>query len=76
MKELADAAAGYDADPDVGAIVITGSGDKAFAAGADIKTMADKSSTRTIFLPHAPGGMADIFQQVQQAVMVGGQVKS
>ena len=58
VKELADAAAGYDADPDVGAIVITGSGDKAFVAGADIKFMAEQSYmdmrvARPLLLRHA-----------------------
>jgi len=42
MAEVAQAATAYDADPSIGAIVITGSGQKAFAAGADIKFMADK----------------------------------
>ena len=32
----------FDADPDIGCTVITGS-DKAFAAGADVKEMADKT---------------------------------
>src|SRR5262245_28737575 len=41
--ELARAVAGFDADEGVGAMLITGS-DKAFAAGADIKEMADKSA--------------------------------
>ena len=40
--ELLAAAEAFDADADIGCIVITGS-DKAFAAGADIKEMADKS---------------------------------
>jgi len=40
--ELLAAAERFDADPNVGCIVITGS-DKAFAAGADIKEMADKT---------------------------------
>jgi len=40
VRELLDAALGFDADPGVGAIVITGS-EKAFAAGADIKEMAE-----------------------------------
>jgi len=40
--DLADALDGFEADPDIGAIVLTGS-DKAFAAGADIKEMIDKS---------------------------------
>jgi len=42
MHEVTTAAAEFDADPGIGAIVITGSA-KAFAAGADIKEMADKS---------------------------------
>ena len=41
-NELLGAAEAFDADADVGCILITGS-DKAFAAGADIKEMADKS---------------------------------
>jgi enoyl-CoA hydratase len=40
--ELLAAAEAFDADAGIGCIVITGS-DKAFAAGADIKEMADKS---------------------------------
>jgi enoyl-CoA hydratase len=41
LEELVAAVSAMDADPGVGAVVITGSG-KAFAAGADIKEMADK----------------------------------
>jgi len=42
MRELGDAVDGFEADGAIGCMVITGS-DKAFAAGADIKEMADKS---------------------------------
>jgi enoyl-CoA hydratase len=42
MGELGDALRGYDADPAIAAIVITGS-EKAFAAGADIKEMKDRT---------------------------------
>ncbi len=42
MAEVTSAAAEFDADPDIGAIIITGSA-KAFAAGADIKEMATLS---------------------------------
>jgi len=42
MEELVAAVTAMDSDPGVGAVVITGSG-KAFAAGADIKEMADQS---------------------------------
>jgi len=42
LGELGAAVDGFEADPDIGCIVIAGS-DKAFAAGADIKEMATKS---------------------------------
>lgn len=42
VSELAHAASVFDADEEVGAIVLTGSA-RAFAAGADIKEMADKT---------------------------------
>ncbi len=43
VDELATALEEMDRDDAIGSIVITGSGEKAFAAGADIKEMADKS---------------------------------
>jgi enoyl-CoA hydratase len=42
MHEVLAAALDFDRDPQIGAIVLTGS-ERAFAAGADIKEMADKS---------------------------------
>src|SRR5947208_12846097 len=42
-SELAQAIAAFDADAGIGCILLTGS-EKAFAAGADIKEMADKSA--------------------------------
>ncbi len=42
MNEVVAAARAFDADPKIGAIILTGSA-KAFAAGADIKEMADLS---------------------------------
>jgi enoyl-CoA hydratase len=42
IGELASAIDGFEADPNIGCIVVTGS-EKAFAAGADIKEMATKS---------------------------------
>jgi enoyl-CoA hydratase len=48
MRELAAAVDGFEADDAIGCMVITGS-DKAFAAGADIKEMADKTFTE-VFL--------------------------
>ena len=43
MHEVTGAAAEFDADPGIGAIIITGAGGKAFAAGADIKEMSELS---------------------------------
>jgi enoyl-CoA hydratase/carnithine racemase len=45
QSEIADAAAQVSADPDVRAVVLYG-GEKVFAAGADIKEMADASYGR------------------------------
>src|SRR6266852_2958125 len=43
VGELADALEDFDRDEEIRCIVITGAGDRAFAAGADIKEMSDKS---------------------------------
>src|SRR6266853_61727 len=43
ISELANALEEFDQDEGIGCIVITGAGDRAFAAGADIKEMSDKS---------------------------------
>lgn len=43
MDDLLHATSSLDVDDDIGCIVITGAGNKAFVAGADIREMADKS---------------------------------
>ena len=43
IGEVAQAMEEFDRDEDIGCIVLTGAGDKAFAAGADIKEMSGKS---------------------------------
>src|SRR5579871_3423501 len=48
MRELAAAVDAFEADDAIGCMVITGS-EKAFAAGADIKEMADQSFTDVYF---------------------------
>jgi enoyl-CoA hydratase len=48
MTELGEALRGFDADPAVGAIILTGS-QKAFAAGADIKEMKDRDFPAVYF---------------------------
>ncbi|WP_260922033.1 enoyl-CoA hydratase-related protein [Novosphingobium sp. 9] len=44
LSELSQALAAFQADPSQLCAVVTGSGEKAFAAGADIKEMADKGA--------------------------------
>jgi enoyl-CoA hydratase len=46
LGELIDAFAAYEADASQRCAVVTGSGDKAFAAGADIKEMVEKSGAQ------------------------------
>ena len=41
IRELADILEALDADPSVRAIVLTGAGERAFAAGADVQELAD-----------------------------------
>ena len=53
LHELAEALETFDNDPGVGAMVITGD-DKAFAAGADIKEMADATAMYMLTRSHIP----------------------
>ncbi|MGD8554084.1 MAG: enoyl-CoA hydratase-related protein [Anaerolineales bacterium] len=50
MGEISQALSDFDGDPEVGAIVITGS-EKAFAAGADIKEMMDSTAAEMLDSP-------------------------
>jgi enoyl-CoA hydratase/carnithine racemase len=52
MAELARALDGFDADPEVRCIVIAGS-DEAFAAGADIRALAEREFQDALFHPAA-----------------------
>ena len=61
MNEVTSAAADFDDDPGIGAIIITGSA-KAFAAGADIKEMSDQSYAE-MFLRDA---FADASRRLEQ----------
>ena len=53
LRELNDALEAFDADPEIGAMVITGD-EIAFAAGADIKEMADASAVEMLTRSHIP----------------------
>ncbi|QNP96677.1 YALIA101S01e13410g1_1 [Yarrowia lipolytica] len=69
IKELNEALQAADADPTIGAIVLTGS-EKSFAAGADIKEMKDKTVTSVLnenFIEEW-GNMANIKKPIIAAV--------
>ncbi len=53
LKELMDALAKFDLQPEIGAMVITGN-EKAFAAGADISDMVDRSPDEMRQSPFIP----------------------
>ena len=54
MHNIVAAASAFDADPAIGAIVVTGS-ERAFAAGADIKEMESKSGLDMVMDDHFGG---------------------
>jgi regulator of protease activity HflC (stomatin/prohibitin superfamily) len=39
-----------------------------------LRSIGAQSRASTVFLPHSPGGMADLSRQVAEAIMVGNQV--
>lgn len=45
VRELEQALASYETDPDARVIVLSGAGDKAFCAGADLKGTGDRGTT-------------------------------
>ena len=59
IAELRDALAALKADPDVRVVVLTGAGEKAFCAGADLGGMAEGASF--LELHEGRGGLAELF---------------
>jgi enoyl-CoA hydratase len=53
LRELTEALETFDNDPGIGSMVITGD-DQAFAAGADIKEMADATAMHMLTRSHIP----------------------
>jgi enoyl-CoA hydratase len=66
MRELMDALESFDTDNAVGAMVIAGS-EKAFAAGADIKEMAEKPITEMMDTDHI--GVFGRIRKIQKPVI-------
>lgn len=59
VAELREVLAALRADPEVRVVVLTGAGEKAFCAGADLGGMADGASF--LQLHEGRGGLADLF---------------
>ncbi|MBV1917337.1 MAG: enoyl-CoA hydratase/isomerase family protein [Sphingomonadaceae bacterium] len=66
LKELAKAFAAFEADSSQGCAVITGSGEKAFAAGADIKEMVDKTGADFFLEDFFSGWQADVVRRTRK----------
>jgi len=65
--ELYDAVCEFENDDAIGAIIITGNGDKAFAAGLDIKDVMGKSAVETLdFLWTAPRKTFDKLTSIEK----------
>ncbi len=66
LVELTQAFAAYEADPAQRCAVLTGSGEKAFAAGADIKEMADKPAADFYLEDYFSGWQADLVRKTRK----------
>ncbi|WP_107718941.1 MULTISPECIES: enoyl-CoA hydratase-related protein [unclassified Novosphingobium] len=66
LVELTAAFAAFEADLEQGCAVLTGAGDKAFAAGADIKEMADKPAADFYAEDFFAGWTNDIVRRVRK----------
>src|ERR1700745_116262 len=55
VRELDDALTQYEADDDIKAVILTGAGDRAFSAGADIHEMAGLSSEESAITQEVRG---------------------
>ncbi|WP_305097147.1 enoyl-CoA hydratase-related protein [Croceibacterium aestuarii] len=66
LAELIDAFAAYEADDTQLCLVLTGSGEKAFAAGADIKEMADKPAAEFFLEDFFSGWQADFVKKTRK----------
>lgn len=67
VEELADALAGFEGNDKVRAVVLTGS-EKAFAAGADVKEMAEKSFVE-VFTEDMFGPLNEAFLKFRKPVI-------
>ncbi|MEO6951442.1 MAG: enoyl-CoA hydratase-related protein [Polyangia bacterium] len=69
IAELTTALGALDADAAVGAVILTGAGEKAFVAGADIAAMADLSSPAARTFAEAGHGVGDLIARMGKPVI-------
>ncbi len=66
LADLIAAFAAFEADPEQRCAVITGSGEKAFAAGADIKEMADRTAADFYKVDMFAGWNTQVFKSTRK----------
>ncbi|MBX5443960.1 enoyl-CoA hydratase-related protein [Sphaerobacter sp.] len=66
LEALRDALAGVTRDPEVRAIIITGAGDRAFAAGADIAEMRDKGPSQALIFARLGQSVCSMLENAPQ----------
>lgn len=66
IRELMEALADFDSDDSIGSMIVTGS-ERAFAAGADIKEMADASAVDMLTGDHI--GLFDRIMQIKKPII-------
>lgn len=66
LRELGEAFAAYEADASQRCLVLTGAGDKAFAAGADIKEMVEKEAADFFLEDFFAGWQSDLVRPTRK----------
>jgi enoyl-CoA hydratase len=69
LAEIADAARAFVADPEQGALVVTGQGEKAFISGADINELAPLGPAAAEDISRFGQGVVDILEQSPKPVI-------
>ena len=69
IAELTVALSALDADENVGAVILTGAGEKAFVAGADIAAMADLASPAARAFSEAGHAVGDLIARMGKPVI-------
>ncbi len=69
MRELKDALESIAARDDIGAVLLTGAGEKAFVAGADISELSRFHTLQALDFSHYGHGVLDLMERLPQPVI-------